>query len=286
MRTGIKLGGFAVAVALVFAGAYVIGRAVGPVEHTAEPDAGHTMGSASGDMARETPGGLQVSEHGSTLTVLTHDIVAGVGVDFAFRIVDEAGAPVTSFRIGNEKPMHLIVVRRDLSGFDHVHPVLTEGGIWRIPLIFASGGQYRVFADFMLGDGHDVTLGADVAVAGDYRPQPLPAPAGTVTLGEYTVSAEGRLTPGRTGTLTLSIARFGQPVTDLEPYLGAYGHLVALRAGDLAYLHVHPQAGPPGPKIVFGVEVPTAGDYRLYLNFQHGGVVRTAELTVRVAAGS
>lgn len=42
-------------------------------------------------------------------------------------------------------------------------------------------------------------------------------------------------------------------VTDLKPYVGAFGHLVALRAGDLAYLHVHPDGAPgdgrtaPGP---------------------------------------
>jgi hypothetical protein len=79
------------------------------------------------------------------------------------------------------------------------------------------------------------------------------------------------------------------PVTDLQPYLGAYGHLVALREGDLAYLHVHPEgapgdgATPAGPRVEFAAEVPSAGTYRLFLDFRHAGVVRTAEFTV--AAG-
>ncbi len=56
--------------------------------------------------------------------------------------------------------------------------------------------------------------------------------------------------------------------------------------GDLAYLHVHPDGEPgdgatkPGPAITFFAEVPSAGSYRLYLDFKHGGVVRTAEFTV------
>jgi hypothetical protein len=75
-------------------------------------------------------------------------------------------------------------------------------------------------------------------------------------------------------------------VTDLQPYLAAYGHLVALRQGDLAYLHVHPDGEPgdgrtqAGPAIVFHTVAPSAGTYRLYLDFQHEGVVRTAELTM------
>jgi hypothetical protein len=83
--------------------------------------------------------------------------------------------------------------------------------------------------------------------------------------------------------LGLRISRGGVPVKDLEPYLGARGHLVALRQGDLAYLHVHPdempEGGGAGPRIGFTAEVPTQGAYRLYLDFQHGGAVHTAEFT-------
>ncbi len=83
--------------------------------------------------------------------------------------------------------------------------------------------------------------------------------------------------------------RDGRPVTDLQPYLGAYGHLVALREGDLAYLHVHPDGAPgdgstqPGPDVVFEAAVPSGGDYRLFLDFRHDGVVHTAELALATA---
>ena len=97
----------------------------------------------------------------------------------------------------------------------------------------------------------------------------------------------GELVPGRESELTLSVSRDGQHVTDLQPYLAAYGHLVALRDGDLAYLHVHPAGEPgdgttaPGPDITFHATAPSGGDYRLFLDFQHGDVVRTAEFTAR-----
>lgn len=92
--------------------------------------------------------------------------------------------------------------------------------------------------------------------------------------------------PDRSSELTLTVSRDGVPVTDLQPYLAAYGHLVALRAGDLAYLHVHPAGAPgdgvtpAGPGITFAATAPSAGEYRLFLDFKHAGVVRTAEFTV------
>jgi hypothetical protein len=102
----------------------------------------------------------------------------------------------------------------------------------------------------------------------------------------YEVRLDGDLVAGQTSKVTLTVTKDGAPVTDLQPYLGAYGHLVALRTGDLAYLHVHPDGEPgdgktaPGPAVTFYAEVPTATTYRLFLDFQHGGTVRTAEFTV------
>jgi hypothetical protein len=102
----------------------------------------------------------------------------------------------------------------------------------------------------------------------------------------YEVRLDGELTPGKASTVTATVTRNGAAVGDLQPYLGAYGHLVALRAADLGYLHVHPLGEPgdgtttPGPEIRFAVEVPTSGRYRLFLDFQHAGTVRTAEFTL------
>lgn len=294
--TTIKLGGFALAVAMLFAGAFTIGRVVGPVETTSN-DGMEAMPEAAAH--EETPearlpaGGLMVSEHGNTLKILTDTAVAGMERDFAFQILGPDGHPVTSFRPTHDKLMHLVIARRDLSGFRHVHPTMSPDGTWRIPLTFAEAGEYRAFADFEPdGSGHNVTLGADVSVSGDYRPRPLPAPSNTATVDGYTVTLHGQLTPGRLSPLTLSVSRDGRPVTDLQPYLAAYGHLIALRDGDLAYLHVHPDGAPgdgktkPGPDVTFFAEVPSAGNYRLFLDFQHEGVVRTAEFTVQATGAN
>ncbi|GAB1509399.1 hypothetical protein [Actinophytocola sp. KF-1] len=298
MNPAAKLGGLVLVVAAVFGAAYGIGKAVGPVAAEPEPAAAEHEGMGAQEAGHgddhggaAVPKGLQVSEGGVTLDVLSDGLAAGRATDFAFRILDEDGHAVTDFQPTHDKLMHLVVARRDLSGFQHVHPEMAADGTWRVPLTFAAAGDFRVFADFQLADeeeGH--TLGADVPVTGAYRPVPLPPAALTATVDGYRVTLSGKLTPGTTSRLTLSVDKDGVPVTDLQPYLAAYGHLIALRQGDLAYLHVHPDGEPgdgttrPGPNIVFYAEVPTAGTYRLYLDFKHGDVVRTAEFTA-VAGG-
>ena len=295
MNASVKLGGFAVAAALVFGGAYGIGQLTGPTG--AAPGAAHggghggdsaaDQGVAAPTAAGELPaGGLLVAQDGYRIDLLSGDAAAGSPEEFAFRILGPDGTAVTRFTPTHDKPLHLIVVRRDLTSFQHVHPVMGADGTWRIPLTFPSGGDYRAFADFAPGNRAEaITLGTDVAVAGAYAPAPLPEPTRTATVDDYTVALAGDLVPGRTSELTLTVSSAGRPVTDLQPYLAAYGHLVALRDGDLAYLHVHPDGEPgdgrtrPGPGITFFATVPSAGAYGLFLDFQHQGVVRTAAFT-------
>ncbi|MDT0615690.1 hypothetical protein [Streptomyces lancefieldiae] len=232
------------------------------------------------------PGGLSVSRSGYTLEL--DSAVLGAGVQpVRFRIVGPDGRAVTEFVAEHEKELHFIAVRRDTAGFQHVHPVRDEKGNWSVELALEPG-DWRFFADVHPAD-HDgtLTLGIDAAVAGMYEPRPLPEATGVARIGEYTVALAGELVPGEASELTLTVSRNGRPVTDLQPYLAAYGHLVALRVGDLGYLHVHPEGEPgdgttaPGPGISFMAVAPTAGTYRLYLDFRHDDVVRTAEFTVR-----
>jgi hypothetical protein len=294
MNTPTRLGLYGLGLVVAFTAALGAGRLVGPTEeptrHSA--DAGHDQtGSAGETGAAQLPGGLQVSEAGYRLVPDTAALAAGAPTEFRFRILGPDGAAVTRYTPTHDKDLHLIVVRRDLSGFQHLHPARAADGLWSVPLTVAGAGQYRIFTDFQpAGRDTALTLGVDVPAAGDYQVRPLPAPARVTEVDGYRVELTGDLVPGTASRLTLRISRDGRPVTDLQPYLAAYGHLVALRDGDLAYLHVHPDGAPgdgrtaAGPEITFYAEVPSAGAYRLYLDFQHGGAVRTAEFTAVAGA--
>lgn len=295
MNTAIKMGAFALGLAAVFAAGAGVGVAVGPIgddeTNTAEKAghdhaSGHGAASGHGGAASHVPVGLQVSQDGYTLTPETTIIRPGTKTDFRFSVTGPDGKPVTRFETLHGKPLHLIVARRDLSGFQHLHPSEAGGGVWTVPLTLPEPGAYRFFTDFKpAGAAEQLTLGTDVLAPGRFEPRAVPRPEQVTRVDGYEVKLTGALVPGRTSRLTLSVSKDGRPVTDLEPYLEAYGHLVALRDRDLAYLHVHPAGTPgdgrtrPGPDVTFEVQAPSPGTYRLYMDFQHGGKVRTAEFT-------
>ncbi|RAV10020.1 hypothetical protein DQP55_16100 [Mycolicibacterium sp. GF69] len=313
MNTSMKLGGFALVLAAVFGGAVALGDATGSrlpgnesVEHnvhgersTAPASQSAVSGAAdtpvvtggtesAATIADTSPTGLTATEHGYTFIPETTSLPSGKNVGVTFRIIGPDGQPVIKYDTTHDKDLHLIAVRRDMAGFQHVHPTLEASGVWHTHLDL-SPGPWRLFADFKPAGADDLTLGTDVLVAGQYDPQPLPAPSKTTTVDDYTVTLSGDLSAGSSSKLTLSVSRGGAPVTDLEPYLDAYGHLVVLRSDDLAYLHVHPEGAPgdgvtkPGPDVTFYATTPSTGTYRMFLDFQHNRVVRTAEFTATAA---
>ncbi|MFE6664707.1 hypothetical protein ACFVFH_14265 [Streptomyces sp. NPDC057697] len=292
MNNALRITAFAAALAATFGAAYGVGRGVDPLVAAEDRPAGQHRGHDGGGeggaeaAADHAPGGLQISEGGYTLALETPVVPAGARSELRFAVEDGSGRKVTAYRREHGKELHFILASTDLTQYRHLHPVRAADGTWSTSVDLPEAGGYRVFADFTpaAADAVNLTLGADLAVSGTYRPAALPAPAAVAEVDGYRVTLGGELRAGRPGALRPSISRNGRPVTDLEPYLGAYGHLVALRAGDLAYLHVHPNEGKPGPEVSFTATAPSAGTYRLFLDFKHRGVVRTAAFTVRAAA--
>jgi hypothetical protein len=287
-ETGIHGGPPVRVVGIVAAVAFVFGSVVLVAEAFDEDSgAGHggsmAMGGhgAEGDEHAAPVRGLGVSQDGMSLELARTEVAAGRPAELSFVIRDSNGRPVTDYEVEHEKRMHLIVVRRDLTGFQHLHPALRADGTWHTRLTLPEPGSYRVFGDFKR-DGENATLAADLAADGEVDWRPLPAPATTADAGDgYRVRVNGTSSPaGREATLHFAVTRDGRPVK-VEPYLGAGGHLVALREGDLAYLHVHPQ----GAGTTFVTEFPTARRYRLFLQFKHEGRVRTAAFTRQVTRG-
>jgi hypothetical protein len=246
----------------------------------------HSSGSEGGHEGEQQPvRGLAVSSGGMTLELDETETERGRREQLRFRIVDENGEALRDFEVEHEKKMHLIVARRDLSSFQHLHPTLAEDGTWSTPLRLDEAGSYRVFADFKR-DGTNETLAADLAVDGPVDWQEIPAATSTAkTAGGYSVHVDSpEASTGEEAELSFSITRGGKPV-EVEQYLGAGGHLVALREADLAYLHVHPTegAGHGDREVAFATEFPSAGRYRLFLQFKHEGQVRTAAFTKEVS---
>ena len=234
--------------------------------------------------AHAAPGGLASSAEGLTLETawLPRGDEQGLSGTLEFRILGPDGRAVRDFDEQHDRAMHLMVVRRDLTHYRHLHPAMGSDGTWSAPLEFPEPGVYRVFADFAAA-GRSLTLGADLKTPGSYEPAPLPDPADAVSTDGYEVSLDAEVLGEGDARVVFGVSRGGRQVEDLEPYLGALGHLVALREGDLAFLHVHPESGEgSGPQIAFRATFPSGGRYRLFLQFAHANRVHTAAFTVVV----
>jgi hypothetical protein len=293
-----QLATFAVVLAGLFGVGVVAGEVIDPNTPGGKADAQGSstkemkdMGAGSGNShggghSGETDPvrGLAVAQNGLRLIVEDPELRRGATEQLRYRIVDERGDTVRDFEVEATKRMHLIVARRDLTGFQHLHPEQQSDGSWTVPVRLGAAGSYRVFADF-LRDGKQTTLASDLRVDGNADLVGLPEAQAVATsdLGDdVRLAAGGDVHAGEEAALAFTIKKNGRPV-HVEPYLGAGGHLVALREGDLAYLHVHPitKADAAGP-VKFGATFPTTGRYRLFLQFQDAGRVHTVAFTQEV----
>ncbi|CAH1214429.1 Potassium-transporting ATPase ATP-binding subunit [Paenibacillus plantiphilus] len=213
---------------------------------------------------------------------------SGQEASITIHIQDEAGNPLDKLDIEHEKLLHLIVVSKDLSYFNHIHPEYKGQGEFVITNNFPSGGTYKLIADFVPTGGRKTTQTEWIEVAGvPAESVPLAVEDGhskTVDGVEITLEND-HPEAGKDFELsfTLADASTKEPVTDLEPYLGAVGHVVIISEDTEDYLHVHPvNEESTGPEAKFMTSFPSKGTYKIWGQFQRDGQVLTVPFVVQV----
>jgi hypothetical protein len=276
VNAGAKLGAYGVLlVALLGAGA-AVGSAAGPID-VGETPSHETVTDKETTMSSDLPaGGLLVSQDGYTLEPDTRTLTPGGR--FGFTVTGPDGTPLVDYQDLHERELHFILASRDLQHYAHLHPARDRDGRWSVDVPDLPAGAYRAFADFRPAGADQYTLGVDLTAPGPTTGAPALEPQDTDEVDGYEVTLD-RDGSGAGSEVAITVRRDGRVVTT-EPYLGAAGHLVALRDGDLAYLHVHPLDDEPAGPVRFAVEVPSAGLYGLYFDFQVDGQVRTARFVI------
>jgi hypothetical protein len=278
MKTALRLAFYGLGVAAVFGVAAATGAALGPIDvgapasHTAS---GHTGGAGPGAELS----GLSVASDDVRLVADVVNITADQPSSFTFRIETSDGSPVTEYDILHERRLHLIVLSRNLIDYLHLHPTMDANGAWQVDVPPLHPGSYRVYADFQPTGADRITLGTDIQVPGLVPSVALPVVSATAETDGYHVSISGGPVVGAS-TIEFDVSRNGEAVA-MDPYLGAAGHLVVIRTGDLGYLHVHPTDS-TDDTVRFGAEFPTPGVYRLFFDFAHDDAVHTASFTIEV----
>lgn len=205
-----------------------------------------------------------------------------------FQIQDTSGKAIESLDINHEKKMHLIVVSKDLSYFTHIHPEDKGKGEFQIDNQFPYGGEYKAFADFKPTNGDGQVLTQLISVAGETsQPTPLQPDSNepkVVDGKEITLSFDD-LKANKEVIMTFAIkdAKTKEPITDLQPYLGAIGHVVTLDQNADTYLHVHPMdEQAKGPDARFMTTFPKSGIYKTWGQYQHNGKVFIVPFVINV----
>jgi hypothetical protein len=214
-------------------------------------------------------------------------------------------AVVRDFAEVHEKRYHLFVIGQDLAHYDHIHPIQQPDGSFLIDVTLPRPGYYKVYSDFLPVGGTPqvvpgvlVTAGAtrDLAAAAAHL---IPDAGAPRVAGDMRISLAlppGGLVAGRDEKLHYTVvdARNGAPVTDLEPYLAAFGHTLVLSEDTLHYVHAHPVELLPdggaqargGPELTFKALLPRPGRYRVWTQLKRRGVVSTVAFTVDVKSPS
>lgn len=213
---------------------------------------------------------------------------ANENTEFTIQITDQEGKPVTDFEINHEKLLHLIVVNHDLSFFNHIHPEFKGDGKFTIETSFPTGGEYKVFADFVPKGGSSTTLSEWVKVEGKegaHEAVKADAKLEKIVEGKEVELTQSSAKPAEEVTLTFNIldAQTKEGISNLEPYLGAVGHVVILSDDAEQYIHVHPiDEKATGPKAQFATSFPKSGIYKIWGQFQHQGQVFTVPFVVEI----
>jgi len=257
-------------------------------------------------MALVRMGPLGTPPYRVALQTMPSDVRSGENVSLRFTITDpKTGKPVTDLTIVHDMPFHLFIVSEDLAYYDHIHPAVGADGAFVVDTSFPSPATYNLFCDFLPAGGLPQVVHLKLTTT-DVAPGLKPTPVRLTPDSSLTKTVDGirfelTMEPPRAaaGKATAFIYHLvdvpsGLPVTNLEPYLGAWGHTLILSEDAERYLHCHPtQLLPPGvdraglsggPEVAFNATLRQPGRHRLWSQFKRGGKVTTVSFTIDVAS--
>ncbi|HET7226983.1 MAG TPA: cupredoxin domain-containing protein [Candidatus Eisenbacteria bacterium] len=270
------------------------------------------LASVCGRAARIAGAGDAPARDHASLATLPSRPIARVPAELTFAVTDTSGRRVRFLQLVHERPMHVIVVSRDLAEFAHIHPEPTLDDRYAVTHTFAHGGRYRVFADYTPPGSGTLVDAFDVDVAGPARDEIPPAADAVLerSVDSLTMSLAFERPPvaGEDVRWRVSLRGGGRPVTDLQLYLGALAHVMVVSADLHTFIHAHPQElgdvvdttrgahvhdpaqlaralrGPSPATLHVVTSFPHAGLYGLWVQVQRHGRVITAPFVISVGA--
>jgi len=245
-----------------------------PVEKSPEmPMEDHQM-----DLAMKMHGGTQ-----NSLDVMDFNIAferpkaeTGKNVNLTFTLTRQ-GEPLTELQIMHDKLMHVILVRKDLKHFDHIHPVQEKPGVFVVPYRFAAAGDYRVWSDFMYGNMQHV-IDFDLSITGESEAEEPDRLNGL----KVQMNAP-ELQEGKNATMTFTVTDAdGKAVPVIEKFLAADGHIIIVDETLDEFEHAHDDTDDKNNLLSFEYTPEKTGKHKAWVQFNFDGNDRTAEFEFSV----
>jgi hypothetical protein len=242
-------------------------------------------GSSHGGMRMPEAAGAE-----TTIAKLTADnIQSGAEANLVIDITAKNGQAIDKFETFQTKLMHLIIVSDNLQTFQHIHPIYKQKGRFEVQTNFPQGGNYTLVSDYKpVGKTEQVSL-MQVKVTGK------PAASATTDFTKIKSISDTKVTLTtdslKAGKETMLVFRMqqanGQPITDLQPYLGERGHLVIMKNSTpltrADYIHAHAVRHGTGEEVHFMTIFPKAGKYKMWGQFNRNGKIVTADFWVNAS---
>lgn len=201
-------------------------------------------------------------------------------------IKDASGKAHEVFTTVHDKEMHLLAIKKDLSVFQHLHPAYLGKGRFQIKTTFPKAGRYKLYADFLPEGANQQLATHELVVAGQEGDEEINADkVMRKTVDDLEIELilpKARVDEPVKLIFELS-DRTGDPVTELEPYLGSAGHVVIVSEDMNEFLHVHPaDENTKGPRVEYMTSFPREGLFKIWGQFKYKGKLYTVSFVIEV----
>lgn len=268
------------------------------------------------DLVRAAP--FDVRDYRLDFRTVPSVVKPGQPVKMLFRISHPgSGEPIKKFEVVHERQYHLFVISQDMEYFQHIHPEEQADGTWSIDVTLPKAGYYKILSDFMPSGGASQFIARPLVTAGyvgDLEADSahlVPDSVSRKTVDDVTATLAYDPPVASAGQYVhlnfhLTDTSTGRPLTDLQTYLGAFGHTLIMSEDMVDYVHSHPldilakqddDGGPPqftiapgadleklrgGPDVTFEGLMPKPGMYRAWTQFRRGDKIHTFAFTFHV----
>lgn len=200
-------------------------------------------------------------------------------------VTDSNKKPVSEFDVTHGKQMHLVIVSKDLSKYQHVYPVYKGKGVFTASVFFPQDGDFQLIANFVSKGQSETVQAYQASVKQNTTLQPNKTLVRNVGENRVSLRIGSKITAKQETVLTFSFQDINtkKPVTNLQPYLGSIGHVFTLNQDGNKYVDAYPiDAKVKGPNVAFRVTFPEPGVYKIWGEFQRNNQVITVPFVIEV----